>query len=384
MRVLYVQYTNPAGYPPLQHSSRILANNGWEILFLGTGAHGADKLEFPQHPRIRVKQLPFCPAGWRQKLHYATFTLWVLFWTLRWRPRWIYSSDPLSCPVTALLSFVPGVHTIYHEHDSPDAGAESACSSFRQCIVKMRSILAKYADVCILPNEHRVARFRKDTATRRPVRQVWNCPALEEVKNTDQQDSGNFTVFYHGNIAPSLLPVTVLESLTRVPDEVILRVAGYVTVGNRGYLEWLEKQAARLGLAGRFKYLGVFPRYALLDHCRNGSVGIALMRIDSNNFNEQAMVGASNKPFDYLACGLALLVSDLPDWRKTFVEPGYGRACDPNDAESIARQLLWFVEHPEETHSMGIKGRQRILSEWNYERQFSPVLQAIGAMGVQD
>jgi hypothetical protein len=29
-RVLYLQYTNPAGYPPLEHSSGILADSGWD------------------------------------------------------------------------------------------------------------------------------------------------------------------------------------------------------------------------------------------------------------------------------------------------------------------------------------------------------------------
>ena len=45
----------------------------------------------------------------------------------------------------------------------------------------------------------------------------------------------------------------------------------------------------------------------------------------------QNMVGASNKPFDYMACGLPLLVTDLPEWTSTFVEPGYARACNPDD-----------------------------------------------------
>jgi hypothetical protein len=44
----------------------------------------------------------------------------------------------------------------------------------------------------------------------------------------------------------------------------------------------------------------------------------------SEDINMQAMVGASDKAFDYLACGLALLVSDLPDWRAIYVEAGYG------------------------------------------------------------
>src|SRR5947209_17234800 len=111
---MYVQYTNPAGYPPLQHSSRILAANGWKVLFLGSGAQGADALKFPPHPNIRVKRLPFCQAGWRQKLHYAKFILWVLLWVVIRRPRWVYASDPLSCPVASLLTFIPGLRILYY------------------------------------------------------------------------------------------------------------------------------------------------------------------------------------------------------------------------------------------------------------------------------
>src|SRR5207244_4323487 len=127
---MYVQYTNPAGYPPLQHSSRILAHNGWKVLFLGTGAQGAEALEFPPHPNIRVKHVHFCPAGWYQKLHYAWFVWWVLLWILLWRPRWIYASDLLACPVALLLSFVPGLKLLYHEHDSPKANLEYSISNF--------------------------------------------------------------------------------------------------------------------------------------------------------------------------------------------------------------------------------------------------------------
>src|SRR5206468_12512426 len=156
-------------------------------------------------------------------------------------------------------------------------------------------------------------------------------------------------------------------------------------VGHKGYVQQLQQTACRLGLSGRIEFLGTVPtRGELFEWCRRCHVGIALMPKNSADVNEQAMTGASNKPFDYLACGLALLVSELAEWKKMFVDPGYGLACDPGDPDSIAKQLLWFLQHPVETRSMGIKGRQRILSEWNYETQFSPVLQAIGAKGVQD
>jgi glycosyltransferase involved in cell wall biosynthesis len=89
------------------------------------------------------------------------------------------------------------------------------------------------------------------------------------------------------------------------------------------------------------------------------------------------MTGASNKPFDYLACGLPLVVSDLPDWKQMYVEPGYALACNPEDVNSIADVLRWYLEHPLEMKAMGEKGRQRILNEWNYETQFDPVFKQL-------
>ncbi len=67
-RILYIQYTNPGGYPPLEHSSKLLADAGWQVLFLGTGASGADSLDFPPHERITVRRMPFEKPGFRQKL----------------------------------------------------------------------------------------------------------------------------------------------------------------------------------------------------------------------------------------------------------------------------------------------------------------------------
>ena len=118
-RVLYIQYTNPGGYPPLQHSSRILADAGWQVLFLGTGALGADSLVFPPHENIRVRRMEFCTAGWRQKLHYFRYALWVIATAILLRPRWVYASDTLCTPVALCLTYFPGLRVIYHEHDSP-------------------------------------------------------------------------------------------------------------------------------------------------------------------------------------------------------------------------------------------------------------------------
>ena len=116
------------------------------------------------------------------------------------------------------------------------------------------------------------------------------------------------------------------------------------------------------------------PRFELIELCRRCDVGLSLMPADATDANLQAMTGASNKALTILPCGLPLLVSDLPDWRAMYVEPGYGLACDPQDPQSIARSVRRFLDDRDLLRAMGEKGRQRILADWNYEEQFSKVM----------
>jgi glycosyltransferase involved in cell wall biosynthesis len=371
-RLLYVQFTNPAAYPPLEHSSRMAADDGWEVVFLGTGAFGAGSLTFRPHPRITEKRLPSLPGDGRQWLRYIYFTAWVLAWVLVWRPRRVYASDFLTCPIALLLTFVPGLKVIYHEHDSPPSGTGDIT---RQACLVARRHLARRAARCVLPNTTRAERFARELRALENTVCVWNCPAREEVAPPRAQaDEQSLWVLYHGSIVPSRLPPTVVTALAKLPASVKLRVIGYQTVGHFGYVDQLRAMASELGVAERVEYVGAVPtRAELLDWTRRSDVGIAFMPKVALGRDDHAMVGASNKPFDYLANGVPLLVADLPDWRSLYVDPGYGLACDPEDPDSIAAALEWFLTHPAERHAMGERGRQRVGQEWNYEAQFAPV-----------
>jgi len=372
--ILYVQYTNPAAYPPLEHSSRLLADRGWEVLFLGCGSSGrADAFAFPPHPRIAVRRWRHQERGWRQKVHYSAFSLWVLQQCWRHQAGWIYASDLLACPAALLAARVLGCRVIYHEHDSPPNDG----SRFFRRLLAARRQLCQRAALAVLPNARRAEVFADLVEPRCPVRTVWNCPETREVLplRPPRRPEEPFTVFYHGSLNEHRLPLAVVRALLELPQCVQLHFVGYTTEGaHKTYADTLIEEARYLGLAHRVKYLGAFSRHELLPVCAEGDVGLSFMPLDSSDLNMQAMTGASNKPFDYLACGLNLLVSDLPDWRAMFVEPGYARVCNPASAASIADAVRWWLTHPAEAEAARARGRQRILDEWNYERQFGPVL----------
>src|SRR5262249_54243632 len=109
----------------------------------------------------------------------------------------------------------------------------------------------------------------------------------------------------------------------------------------------------------------------LLELCRRCDIGLTLFTKET----VQPMAGASNKPFDYLASGLSLLVSATPEWTTFYVAPGYGLACDPHDPARIAPAVRWVLETPDQLRRMGEGGRQRVATAWNYEQQFARVWQ---------
>lgn len=369
--MLYVQYTNPAAYPPIEHSARLLADEGWEVLLLGTGIL-SDVLTIARHSRIRSALMPYVAGGWRQKAHYLRFAAWASGQARQFAPGWIYASDPLACPASLVLSRTQQAPLIYHEHDSPldTAGA----SIFMRTALAARRRAAAEAEVCVLPSDTRSARFAREHP-HATVATVWNCPLRSEALGQARRpaDTG-LRVLYHGSIVPARLPLAVIDALAQLPDEVTLTVAGYETAGHPGYVDALRRRAHEKGVARRIHFAGtIASREALLRQCATCDVGLALMPLSSDDFNEQTMMGASNKPFDYMACGLALVVSALPEWEHAFVERGFADACNPESADSIAVVLRRLADEPDRRAAMGERGRQMIRQEWNYDRAFLPV-----------
>ena len=382
-RVLYVQYTNPGGYPPLVHSARLLADRGFEVLLLGTDAL-ASSMAFPAHPGVTVQLMPFQPGGWLQKLSYFRFASSAAATAMTWRPSWIYASDPLSAPVALMLKQLLGVPVIYHEHDSPSSAVANGetGTSFMKVVMKSRRSLAQAADLCVLPAGERAREFTATTG-RGDVHVVWNCPARAEAEPAPVQPAGDaLRLLYHGSIVPARVPKEILYAIAVLPPVITLTVVGYATSGHESYVHELTALAAQLGLSDRVRFMGPMSRDELMRRCGDSDAGLSLLPMGSTDINERSMVGASNKPFDYLARGLPVVVSELPDWVETFVTPGFGRSCDSRSPESIAVVLRWMLEHPRERALMGERGRQRILDGWNYDAQFAPVLARMTAGAV--
>ena len=371
-RILYLQFQDPAAYPPLEHSSRLFAERGWEVVFLGAAVTRDARLKLEPCPGIVVKSIGVFPAK-LQGLRYLYFLCLSLCWIIVWRPKWIYGSDPIVLPALYVIAKLTSARVIYHEHDSPDG--REARSPFRRLILRCRKLVGRDATICVLPQRERLLDFLQSTHRSKPTLCVWNCPSLSEIRANPAPSDGALVLYYHGSINAARLPPELVLAIASFRGAIRLVVAGYEVQGSIGHIDTLRRLAAANGAEDAVQYLGAIPlRSDLLRFAAQAHVGLSLMPLGSDDINTRHMVGASNKAFDCMACGLPLLVSDLPDWVDTFVAPGFARACDPRNVESIRLALSWYLQYPDARAEMGVKGREKIRSGWNYESMFESVL----------
>lgn len=349
----------------------LMADAGWHVTFLSSPIVGW-KMVLPTHPRIDIRTTVGRVSYIMGKGDYLRYVASTARLAVALRPALIYASDPLGAAPGLLAARITGARLLYHEHDTPNE------RSLHPWIAKARDAALRTAAVVVFPNEER-ARIVQAKIGRlgRRIHIVWNMPRRNELPTLQASPPTPLRLWFHGSITPERLPESAVMAVQRFGGSVRLDIAGYEAPGAKGYLDHILSSGARDG-ARLIRYCGQLPdRAVLLAEAASSHVGLSFMPKSSDDINMRNMSGASNKPFDYMAAGLPLIVTDLPDWRRMFAEPGYALACDPTDVESIAAALNWFLTYPEERSAMATRCRQKIACDWNYDQSFAPVLKGL-------
>lgn len=372
-RVLFVQPCEPGAYPPIIHAAESFADAGWLVDVLGLPTV-YQTLPIGDRPEIHRIDLPTRASHTLSAATFAAYCREAMAIARRERPAVVWASDPLGGLAGALVSRVVGARLVYQEHDSPDPMAR------RLGVAALgRSWAARRASFVLFPNAVRAdLALRRLTGARAKTRLLRNFPSLSELPAPPSSPDGRFRVLYHGSVTPHRLPESVAVAVQALGRGAILRIVGYETASGFGYVDSLIRRYGRIEDGGIIEFLGQVPRRDLLDRAAECQVGIALVPLLSDDVNQRQMVGASNKVYDYLAAGLPVIVSRLRDWIETFVETGYGFASDPTDATEIRGHLQHLLDDTPLRAAMGAAGRSRIENDWNHEREFQSILDALG------
>lgn len=369
-------YNDPDGYPPIVNAIRLLCGAGFGVELLCREAGGARGVSFP--PEAKIVRLD--TRGRSSWMEFLRFVGAAVGRTSR-EPQCYWGHDMHGFLTARLAAWRRRRPMIYHCHDYADP---KLLTVGLRAVHQFERHFARSADTVVIPDAGRAEVIARELNLSPPPLIAANAPlltplvrrgALHQVLRA-RGHRFDKVVFRQGRIGRG----HAIEVTLRSMPEWVRRDWGFVVMGlgEEAYLHSLRQLAGELGVSDRFVVLPPVPYDQILHFTPDADVGHALYeRIHVNNVH----IGtASNKVMEYLAAGVALLVSPNEKLQRLAAEGPCGICVDEGDPTSIARGINSLLSSDDLRGRMGNAGRHAFEATYCYDRQFAPVLDRLRAL----
>ena len=175
---------------------------------------------------------------------------------------------------------------------------------------------------------------------------------------------------YIGGMSDRAGTYVLLDALALLAERglrVSARLAGY-TDGEVGRSA-IRARIQTLGLTEQVEFCGRIPHSEVPAWIHSGRIGIVTLQpID------KFLKNIPTKMFEYWACGLPVIASDLPPIRQFLQDEKNGLFFNPRSPEDLAHAIRRLVESPRECHRMGTNGQTQVFESWNNDRQIDTLV----------
>jgi glycosyltransferase involved in cell wall biosynthesis len=193
----------------------------------------------------------------------------------------------------------------------------------------------------------------------------YNFPVPSLFAENGKRPDATADLVYVGGMSDRSGIFVLLEALALLAEKSCrptVKLAGY-TDGEAGRSA-IESAIAHHGLKEQIEFGGRIPHAEVPSWIRSGRVGLVMLQPIP-----KFMKNIPSKMFEYWACGLPVIASDLPPIRRFVSEGENGLLFSPTSPESLAHAIQFMMEHPEKRERMGRLGHKQVSEEWNNETQ---------------
>lgn len=306
----------------------------------------------------------------RARLRSYDYALAAVRRSRAWRADLIYTRLPQAAALAAFLEFP----VIYEIHDFPQGtlapwlltrflhgrgarGLVVITAALHDALARNFPALTRHP-VILAPDGVDLARYQ-------------NLPAPSEARKTlDFQDSA-FTVGYTGHLYPGRGAELILEIAARLPKISFLLVGGEPADVARVRTQARDRRLENVTLTG-FIPNAELPRY-------QAACDVLLMpyqrRVAASSGGDIAAYLSPMKLFEYLACGRAILVSDLPVLREV-LNPANAVLLPPDDPAAWVSVLRELQADDEKRLSLAEQARADV-RQYSWEARARRILTAM-------
>lgn len=299
----------------------------------------------------------------RARLARMTRGAWQMIRAVRRaRPAVAHFHDPELLPWAILLR-LSGIKVVYDVHEDVPRQIQHN-TRINPLVRRALSPLVSLVEWCAARLLTAVVTATPEIAARFPARKtvvVANYPMIEEFAEPGQQPmvERDRVFVYIGGLTRIRGLFSMAEAIERLGEPgACLQLAGDFVA---------EEERAALAASPGWKlvrYEGWVNRAEVGEILSTARAGLVTLLPIRNYIDARPI-----KLFEYMAAGLPVIASDFPRWRDIVEGSRCGILVDPTDADAIASAMRWILDHPDEAHEMGMRGRQAVLDQYNWNSQ---------------
>jgi glycosyltransferase involved in cell wall biosynthesis len=268
----------------------------------------------------------------RMRMHCA-----VLGNVVNAHPDVIHAHDINTLPTAWLAAVLARAPLIYDAHEV--STHREGYTSFRGAVACVEKALMPLAKATITTTDMRANFFVRAYGVRRPLvlqnrPRIGGAVASTRIRDELKLPEAFPIILYQGGLGKGRglhLLVTAASKIKR---------AYFVVLGGGPLEQELRVHVRELKLQDRFHFI---PTVALKDlPAYTASADIGVQPLEHSCFNHFST--DSNKLFEYVMGGLAIVASDLPEIRRVMKQYGLGLLIPPGDAGSLTNALTLMVE----------------------------------------
>jgi len=374
--ILMVLYANPDYYPPTFNAVGILSKH-FDIRIV---CRKMDP-EFRRWPaNVAIERLgAYASAANKQnqstgaKLREFAMFAGAVHERIRTnRPRLIYAYDAHALSAVMWHLRKSAAPIIFHAHEvaDPDRFRITSPGSW---IVKFALRSINSAALTVFPDKRRAQAMLKRAQDSREPMIVPNYPARNfaseiDVERLVDRRFAERRAIYIGPVAPDNGHLEAALAIRRVDPPATLDFVGWASPST------FVSQVRAAG-GDHVSTTGWLSEYEKTKRLESASLGLCLYKPVSVNWEHCAT--ASNKIFEYAACGLPVVVPDRADFREALGREQWIEFADVNVPDSIAAAITKTLANRSRYISSSRAARRRFERALNYEIAFAPLLEKI-------
>ena len=239
----------------------------------------------------------------------------------------------------------------------------------RRSISVMEHLAARALDGIVTADPSTLRRLAREGKSKKLV--FFNFPNLDFFPEP-QPGPKLFDVVYRGGLSERTGTLILLEAVRRLVEQgrrqTRLLLIGYYDDARSGE-DFIRERIRSLGLQANVELRGWVEHQKMAEAFSQARIGVCPLQ-PIPKFMHNIPV----KVWEYWACGLPVIASDLPPIRPFFRNPDFGLLVKPDDPEQLAAAIRWLLEHPGEATKMGHRGRRAVVERYNNRNEIKKLL----------